>query len=454
MIRQDARTPLARVPVGREHSQRVSGKGVSSTAGHGERLPHVIRWSFLLFVMSFPFEAIDLGFSGSLSLARIIGLPFFASYFFYYNPLSKKGPLPHVPHAMWWFLGYVIVYAFNGFFIPEQFAAEFQTRLLTLIQLIVFFWIASNLLENEKLATAALVGFGAASVIVAVGTIFELPGFAATPVLPGQVEREAALGFNPNSQAELMALATVGIVGLLLARKFNGFTRNGCLAAMTLPLLIALVQTGSRSGIIAFMLGLSVYLLDIWNPKRIFKGAMLIAGGIAMVAYVTYRNPDFLERWEVAYYDENLAGREKITPTAIEMISERPLFGWKPVEFTNELGARLNSESGKKDTHNLFLYLLAEVGAVGAIPFFVGFFLCAVAAWKARGRYLGWVPAALILTLLATNMAGSGIIKKALWFTFALTTAAGSVSARGRAKRKEHFRSSRTTEPVILPETI
>ena len=120
-------------------------------------IPTIVRWSFLLFVFSMPFEAADLPFtSGSFSLAKFTGLFFFAFYFLY---VIEKRPVPQVPPAMWWFVGYVAVYLLNGLFIPELFVSPFVTRFLTLVQLFGLFWIASSLLREEKLARIVQVTF-------------------------------------------------------------------------------------------------------------------------------------------------------------------------------------------------------------------------------------------------------------------------------------------------------
>jgi O-antigen ligase len=433
VIRHHAKPLVARVPVERELPHRMSEKAAPSVARQKDRVPRVIRWSFVLFIMSFPLEAIDLGFSGSLSLARIAGLPFFASYFFYYNPLSKKGPLPRIPAAMWWLVGYLVVFAVNGLLIPAELTGAFVLQLLTRIQLIVFFWISSNLLQHEKLAIYALLAFVLASTVVSGGMILELPGFTDAGTV--DMQREAALGFNPNTQAGIIALSLLTTVGILLARNFNGFTINGLITATTLPLLVALVKTGSRGGILAFMAGISLYLLEIWPPKRLLTRILLITAGIAVIAYTTTANPFFLERWEVAYFEGDLAGREKIIPTAIEMISERPFFGWNPVEFNYELGGRLNAISGNKDAHDLYLHLLLEVGLVGAFPFLVGIGLCARAAWRSRAGPFGSLPLALLLAMLAGNLSGTWIDRKFLWLVLAFTVAAQICATRYHTKR-------------------
>ena len=126
----------------------------------------------------------DLGFtSGNFTVSKLAGLLFFALYFFHYNPLllrhgSPRQSQPAPPRAVWWFLGYLAIYTLNGFFLPEQFLSELFSPFLTLLQLIVLFWVATNLFKAEKITRHALLAYSVASAIVALGMLLHLPGFS------------------------------------------------------------------------------------------------------------------------------------------------------------------------------------------------------------------------------------------------------------------------------------
>src|SRR5438067_13657048 len=63
--------------------------------------PKIVRWTFLLFVFTIPFETIDLGaIPGAASLSRLAGLLFFSTCLFYPKVCFRR-PLP----ALWWFAG-------------------------------------------------------------------------------------------------------------------------------------------------------------------------------------------------------------------------------------------------------------------------------------------------------------------------------------------------------------
>jgi O-antigen ligase len=415
----------------------VKAKYIPPRATH---TPTSVRWSFLLFAFTLPLQTADLVFmNGSLSPAKISGLLFFACYLSYYNPLSKKGSFPPVPRPMWWFAGYIAVYALNGLFVPDELFEEFCTGLNTLVQLIVLFWFASNLLNDEKIVKSFCLAFSIAAVIVALGTILQVPGFSSTVA-----DRTTALGNDPNNVANLMAVAAVIILGLSLNTVSKDIISRILLISLILPLLIALVQTASRGGTLAFMAGCLVYSGPFLNSKRKWLAivlGLLLAG---FVVYLAVSSPIFVERMQETYRDSSLAGREKLIPAAIQMILERPIFGWHPVEFMYVLSPRAGFTSFS-DSHNLILWVLLEGGLIAGVPFFVGAWLCGRAAWKARSGYFGPLPLALFLTLFTANMSITGIYNKDLWLTFALSVAAEASLARRLRQRRAILSTHRPT---------
>jgi O-antigen ligase len=110
------------------------------------------------------------------------------------------------------------------------------------------------------------------------------------------------------------------------------------------------------------------------------------------------------------------------------MISERPLFGWYPVEFACEIGARIGIK-GCLDAHNLLFNMLAEVGVVGTIPFFAGLWIYFRAAWMARRGDLGLMSLSLMLAVLVMHMAGPNVLWKPFWLVMGLTLAVASTAA-------------------------
>ena len=129
--------------------------------------------------------------------------------------------------------------------------------------------------------------------------------------------------------------------------------------------------SGSRGGVLAFLMGGMVYLFPYRRSKRVLTAIFIVTLAISAVVYFVATNSDFLERWNRTYYEGSLEGREIIFSAAIEMILEQPILGWQPVDYYYELGRRIGGPyfSTGRDVHNLFLTVLLQVGVIGAIPF-------------------------------------------------------------------------------------
>lgn len=188
-------------------------------------------------------------------------------------------------------------------------------------------------------------------------------------------------------------------------------------------------QSGSRAGILAFIIGCLAYGVPHWKTKKTLAAVSLGTLAVVVGIYLTVSNPDSLERWQQTYYEGDLASRQRIFPTAIEMFFEKPIFGWRPIEFWYELGFRLGFWS-IIDAHNLILHLLLEVGMIGTVPFLIGLGLCGYAAWKARNGEWGLLPLAVLLATVVNAMSGTNINVKLFWFFLALAVAAGSAATR------------------------
>ena len=282
----------------------------------------------------------------------------------------------------------------------------------------VMLWVCSDLLKDERTARSVLLAYAIAVALFALGIVFKVPGFYAE----GAEGRESGMGENPNAVAANSAIALVIILGLFLSASY----RKLFLIILSLPLFAAVVLSGSRGGVLAFLIGGMVYLIPYRRSKRVLGAIFIATLAISAVVYFVATNSDFLERWNQTYYEGSLAGREKIFPAATEMILERPLLGWQPVDWYYELGRRIGGPyfSIGRDVHNLYLGVLLQVGVLGAIPFFIGLWLCGRSAWRARLGNLGLLPLALLATDLTGGMSGTGLVVKSHWLILALTLAA------------------------------
>src|SRR5262249_16024067 len=193
-------------------------------------IPTAVRWSFLLFICILPFDAIELPFMTG-SIPKLCGLLFFAFYFLYYGPLSTKRSFPYPPRVMWWFLGYVVVFVLNGLLVGEEFVEhafiivqdDFRTRCFQLVQLVIFFWLAWDLLKDEKVARSVLLAYSITSALLAVANILQLPGFS-----------EMNSGIETSSYTLGLAWVAVINIGLCLYLSYKHFLSKIVLLVLTI----------------------------------------------------------------------------------------------------------------------------------------------------------------------------------------------------------------------------
>ena len=405
-------------------------KKVTRILVQSRTIPNIVRMTFLLFVFTIPFEYIDLeAIRGVASVTRIVGLLLFSTCFIYPKICFRRPP-----QTLWWFAGYVAVYVLNGLFIPKEYANQFSGRFQTLIQLLVFCWIGSTLLQEEKFARHTLLTFSSATLFAAAGMLLGLPGFAV--ISEGRL---STMGANPNGLAGLMALTVQALLGFGIGHTLrNTWMRVTCMAMSLLP-LTAMVYTGSRGGIIAFLTGVGVYALPYGGSKRKMTAILAVAIAVVCVSYVVVNDEIALSRFERTYYKGDTARRDGLYVAAEDMISEKPLLGWQPIVFNYELGSRTRRYF--VDAHNLYFHLLMEGGLVGATPFLIGLGLCVRAAWTARACSLGLLPLVWLVTMLVLNMSGTWMTMKLLWFVVALNLASEAFTLKQYRRKDIIFRT-------------
>lgn len=373
------------------------------------------RYFIIIFVFTIPLESVNLSFiSKAFSLTKLAGVLLF---FFYLIDINKN---THCTSPTFWsFFVYLVFFIINSAF-SKNFVDNNAAKSITIFQLVFFFWIALNIFREQRLVIKSLIAYVASSSLLASAILLRLPGFTGIVETKGYI-RINALGEDPNVLGAVMALAVIIVIGMLLNNNIQSRIARYSLAVSIIPISAAIVKTGSRTAMAAFMAGVLVYFLPMgWvRSKRLTIFFAFI--GMAVMIYLVSHDSTASSRWQETFSEGQTSGRTIIYRAAIQMISEKPLFGWSPEAYYYELGKRTRGW-GKRDAHNLFLHLLLEGGLVGAFPFFVGIFFCIKDAWKGRQSYLGSLPLAVLLTIITANLTVNLIYRKSLWMVLALAS--------------------------------
>ena len=369
--------------------------------------------AFVAFVSSMPFEAaLLMGQEGAFSISRIMGYGFFGLALLQPRMCFRKPPL-----ALWWFAFYFGLYVLMGLYQPEVYWAEISTTAFRLAQFLLLLWVAYNLFQYEHVARWCLWGFGLACVAVAL----LLVGGVGSSTYRGLAGRQTVFGQGPNTIASVIGLGAVALIGMAYGKV--GARRKTKLAAWAGFLLVAfaITDTGSRGALVGLGTGLITLLAAGGSARARLRNALIVVVALAACVWITLASDTAASRWQQTLDEGNMAGRQRIYPAAFRMFEERPILGWGPVTNYYELGRRLGRP--KRDTHNIFLWLMTEQGLVGTIPFCIGLAMCARAAWRGRQGVQGLLPLALLVSVLTMNLSGTYYVTKWFWLILAYTLA-------------------------------
>jgi O-antigen ligase len=398
-----------------EQSERVRPwRARPAAAAESSAVAPAIRWVFYAFVFSLPFETVNSGF---LEPPTILGgLLLMATL------LQPGRFLRWPPRAFWCFFIYLYLCFARAALEPAAYRPEVLHNIALLTQLTILSWIAFSLMRDERVARTALLVLAASCGTL---SLLQVLGIAAEPTdIGAQAERVTTFGFHPNDLARILMLGLLAAVGLTYGGARSIVKPRFLVWPFVALVGIAIVQTGSRGGLLALAAGLMVFVLRgrgfITKVRNVF-GVMLV---MAFFVWAGFQFEGTRIRFEKTLEDGDLARREEIYPAAWQMFQERPLWGWGAVASTYELGGRLGHiDEDTKNPHNLILYGLVSTGLLGAIPLFLGIGLAYWAAWKSRRGPHGILPLAMITAVLVANMSGLWLFNKLHWLVMAYAVA-------------------------------
>ena len=388
-----------------------------------ESVNPITRWAFFAYVLSMPFEYPNR--SIPIEITTLTGAIFLLT-----TVLSPRACYGRVTAAVGWFFAFLFAfvasYTVNGAIVP----AEVTRHFLSLLQLILVLWASCNLMRHDPIARGALLSIAAACIGRA---LLQVAGGGSVAATGAGAHRQSALGQNANLSANIMAVGFLALVGLAYLRDRGGIKPRMLTWPFAGLIGLAIVQTGSRGGLMALATGLVLFAMTGRSVRVRVRNAFVVVLVMGFFGYVAATSAVMTARFEKAK-EGNMAGREQIFPVAWQMFLERPVIGWGPSSNKYELAVRLPEHNqDRRDPHNLWLEVLTLTGIVGAVPFCLGLALAYRAAWMSRRGVNGVLPVAIMTTVLVGNLSGNYIASKVLWFALALALASTSHTAVVRA---------------------
>ncbi len=378
----------------------------------------IVRGAFYLFLASIPFEMPHRNFP--IEIPTLTGFIFLFVTF-----LDARACYRRFPRSLGWFLlhGWFLFALF--FALPPDYPDVAINWFVNMAQLLWLYWVITNILADGVTLRGALYTIVFSTTARAFAQVSHL---AATPtVVWTGGERESIFGQNPNLAAIIMSVGVIVAAGLFLT-KSRALPRIG-IAALPIGACLtwAIVQTGSRGGMLCVVAGLVLYMFSGRTLVQKLRNGFLGLIAMAALVFAATQSSMMRARIENAADNDNLAGRQFIYPAAIHMFIEKPLIGWGVINNQVEIGVRIGEKhKPMRDAHNLFLDTLTSAGILGSLPFFIGLAMVFRDGWRARKGPLGLVPLAILLAVFVGCMSGTWIESKIIWLAFAIPVAAGS----------------------------
>jgi O-antigen ligase len=403
--------------------------GSAGAISIGRRAVYAAYYAFVFWIPLETIFVINSGAESPITVSRLLGVVLFGLALLNWRICFRR-----FPAAFWMVAWYLAAFCLSQLWVPGELDTGFLAAQITLAQMVLLFLISINLFEDAGFRANLMRFYGWWMSIVAAGMVLGVWG-AQFRELEG---RSSILEQDPNVAAGLFALGAVCIAGDPMAFAFRRFAARVLPAVAAVAVLIlAILQTGSRGGLLAFVAGVFGLLMcgrNATRKRRVAIASIVIILLAVMVVLEFQKGTDTAFRLERAWRTGDTAQRMDIWKLALAMFLDRPLLGYGGTHNFVTLGGFMDFVS--LDTHNLFLAVLTEVGLIGAAPFILALLN---ALWKTSryGRRTGdALPFALMCALITINLALTGYHQKVFWIVFAVAVACGLESgAAGRLRR-------------------
>lgn len=207
---------------------------------------------------------------------------------------------------------------------------------------------------------------------------------------------------NPNTLGSTM---TIGVYYLLNPQKKTTWFNWGLRILVTVMCLIIVIRTGSRSGLLCFLIAVTLTLFfqflaydDKTNSRiirRFFIASIIVIAGLSFWDYLKNleNGSSGIHRLLNEFSIDAFYGRTNLYVEAWEVFKQHPVFGigYKCFEYLS------NSELY---THSTYMELLSCSGIVGFVLFLYPFVRASIVAWKHRKTDMGRTLIFLLICLV------------------------------------------------------
>jgi O-antigen ligase len=295
-------------------------------------------------------------------------------------------------------------------------------------------FIVYSVLREPKHFRWLLAGYSAGALVAA--------AFAVPSIVAGG-ERLGEDTANPNELAAYV-LPAIMVSAFVVLGERRPVVRWAC-AAVGLLLLIALLMTGSRAGLVGLAVALVAAVIAAGQSRFKVAAATLVMLGIGVVYFAAYAPQYQVERLSSVQQDRG-TGRSDLWVVAGEIVRQEPLKGVGAGNFPLAEARYAATEvdisridlvlDKRKVVHNTYLSILSELGFVG-LTLFLGIIVTALASllyairllrgrdWPFELQLRGFLVG--LLGILAAYTFSSAEYEKQLWLLVGIALALPSL---------------------------
>jgi O-antigen ligase len=281
------------------------------------------------------------------------------------------------------------------------------------------------------LQALALVGFMAAFIrtipdclraMYTVGLAMAAVGVLSLLIGGGKIgSTRLGLGGGNDTLADANFLCLYILIGLpflwLFASSTTGF-KKALLLSLMVPMFAGAARTGSRTGLVALVAGLLLYLIFASVKQRI----IVILGGVVFLILALFFLPQKIKERFTTYFEAHSVQSEEAAASAetrkrllirsLELTAEHPFLGVGPGQFSVAEAAEAKAEGHRglwHFTHNSYTELSSETGITGLVLFVIALFGAYRGLSPIRNRYPDTrVRRAALFTQMAVLIAAVG----------------------------------------------
>lgn len=377
----------------------------------------------------------------------------------YFLKTGKYNRFPKLSASEWTLIVFYITMIVTVIAVPEK-SGAFDTIIDITKDILVGVCIYITLNTQERWKSGVLTLIITMVFLSILGVIKTVTGTEATffdlarNSLFGQVGSANELRYGgPIGEPNLWGQALVSILPLIVyATRFRHSIKNMILLALGgLLILLAMIFTGSRGAMVAFLLITPLIAIDIKiKPKNLIVAVIFFFALLAVLPENYANRFKTLTSQDALAEDGALSGRQTAMLIGLEMFRDNPILGvgfggyrinyW---QYAEKLGLESNAtnivhELDAKYSHSLYIEILSETGLVGMIAFLFFFGTMFKSLYNIRKRINAaviykewslWIAALTIsiFTFLVSGFFLHGIFYRYIWVIIGLAMSAISI---------------------------